>query len=564
MKTMQDAIDHFVKNIVFSANYDRKIRGSGRKLARISNMPLASLSCDVAIFESRWPKDPPIGILSQWSSMKSYQVWRKQCIAMMKGYLACIDPVDPAGYDDDWTKVNAKADEIYGVFRAIAVKSLARESRKRKLQPGDLDGQHLVSMTRGCERATTARTLITGWRRLEAMADELDCPTPASYDFDALRRRNVAWRIPAPEDLASARDDWVAKKRSGFLGIDDISGDGVTDETAYGIADAINYFYTAGVTLHPERSEHSGLDVVCDVDLIVGVIRAEVAGALPWKKLAPVTVLSRLRFLTAFLEEKGLDSVKLKRLRDLPNSSYFDSRKQMSASRQAWCHALMLRPDMKETYLNLPGTLWETAKSKLALYDTAGTHDRYRITNWGTAACLSAVWRHLPLRIKSTENLTLNGAAPDIWFRGRSVFISTRAMVVKNDYEHHNIELKATSGADPAAIIRWYRDKIRPLLLRDDNHCNDPDLLFCGMNKQRLRRIWNKSSRSQNIPMTPHVNRHAHATLLLNDAELDMKVIAAHLGISEEVAERNYAFIDESRRHKAAQGALASLSRRNT
>lgn len=558
--TAQDALDWFKDEIRTTKDYDRHLTGDLKKHARISNMTPSQMPCDPEFIERRFPENPGIAVSRHWSSLRAYRASRRSAQRAMKLFLRRNDPPEVLGVDG-WTQVIERVQARHGTIAAIPVKSLARECRRHGFMPGAMDGESLVFVLRNCAKSTTAKSVQNGWRRLEAMKDDFDCPVPSDFAYDAYRRRNVAWRLPMPADLQSRVDVWVEQKVNGeFIGFEGLSERGVSDTTAFGIRDSIAYFYTAGVTLHPALGGRPGFDVVSDVDVLIGVVAAEKRGAMPWKPMAPTTVLSRLRFIRAFLEGNGLGFEQLRRLERLIDLDHFAGAKKMSPSRSAWCHRLMQQPQMKETYLQLPGILWGAAKSELAFYEEAVFHNRTRILNWGVAACLGAVWGSLPLRIKNTEFLTVGEEDSDVQVSTSAVVISTRAIEVKNDYEHIGIPLAAKSGVDPASIVRWYCQEIRPRLLADDKYCQRPDLLFCGMGKFRLRRIWKRSTLAQNIPMTPHYNRHAQATLLLNDAGLPMNVIAAHLGTSEEVAERNYAFVVESLRHKAAQAALASLS----
>ncbi|MBI1492695.1 site-specific integrase [Halocynthiibacter styelae] len=243
--------------------------------------------------------------------------------------------------------------------------------------------------------------------------------------------------------------------------------------------------------------------------------------------------------------------------------SAFESVKSMAPARRSWCEEFLHDHHKKAAFLSLPNRLFQEAQDAMKAYETGSCHQKRAAIALGLAACASAIWTSLPLRISTLLNLSYGGPEADVQIHGarRGLLLTTPPDIVKNGYSHRYITLTPKQGGDPRKIVEWFVQTVRPHLLERHitPHQRRDDLLFGGVSYARLSSIWRQVTLEAGVPMTPHQVRHALATLMANQKEVDYSIIAALLGDTEATVRKNYVFVDQARLHTEGQKMLAQI-----
>ncbi len=316
-------------------------------------------------------------------------------------------------------------------------------------------------------------------------------------------------------------------------------------------------------------------------DLITSAIDDQIArsDASPHLKNASKsqTLANRLTNLRT-IARHGLHDPEIVAHFDVLKVAYHDyivTPKQMTEEADRTCRMLQQRPDLAARFVNAPGTLARDAEAAIAEAEAAGDRDGVDAgLRLYAAATLQAIQASRPLRTSNLIALRCRGAqeiAGNItWIRkGEHAELRFLKGEIKND----RVVTMHVLGEDAKILRLWlevYRQKF--LALRD---LPDSPYVFPGTARPRfvkdaitlpegcmapstMAEVWALGDERIGLGISPHVCRHAVATLILAVEPGNFDKAAAVLGDTEETVRRHYGRDSGEQAAQAVRAALLS------
>lgn len=566
MENMAQVIHWIETDTPFTPAFQKKVLGSVRKMVRLPyyGVPLEQIPADLQAFDKVWGRGPVRGLPGGFKSKSSFTNWRSQVRSALTKALEVVAAVRDVQIEDDWSRLAndlLKAD--VPSKKLIPVSVLANVARDASIAPAMVSREWLqdlvdTSHTSGRYRAIQAAVKLIGKKR-----DATAIAVSPVFDMDIHKSRTHCVRAALPPALATEVESWRAQRVEGEpRGHLRKRRNASSVERVNQILRGITYVYTA--MLEAELVKANDACTSNDLkqpELLEEVIERELTGQNPWRKLEVTTLFEYLNNWKLFIKGCEHDPTPLTELiRDYPD---FENVKSMAAGRRTWCEEFLQDYHKQAAFLRLPGRLFQEAQQAMTEYEPATFYHQKTAIALGVVACAAAIWTSLPLRISTLLNLSYGGPEADVQIHGarRGLVLTTPPDIVKNGYSHRYITLTPKQGGDPRKIVEWFVQTVRPRLLEKHiaPHKRRNDLLFGGVSYARLSGIWRQATLEAGVPMTPHQVRHALATLMANQKNVDYSIIAALLGDTEATVRKNYVFVDQARLHAEGQQLLTQI-----
>ncbi|MDO5704915.1 MAG: hypothetical protein Q4G49_07555 [Paracoccus sp. (in: a-proteobacteria)] len=580
MTSLQDAVDRLdAGEFDYSPANQLKIRGSARKCAKLPayNCPLARIPADPEAFVSRWAlhldrTDTPEG----FKSFASFREWHSNVKSLMERSSGAHEAKRALRAQvDGWTQLIDAAGGLVKLGRngnrvqhvdLIALVIMRNFARAAGLQPVNITARHIEGWSRSAtggqkNSLRKAARLLDLLRQFpDVIASNLLPSEPIGVLAPATPRRRSRILPPA---IRNAIDAYTEELSLGPLQPGLLSGHrgkGCTPETVKTAKDSLSWFFD-GLTMLGLLSEGSDPDpgTFADIGVIQEVFDAEAQGLFPWKQLAPRSVRKNLEATFRFLQRYE-PTLKLHRAQ-IFDTSYFDGLDEMTADNQAFCKRLIAEPLRCRTFLNLSHMLRDEAAPLIASFDTLSRSRKHVAVDLALGAALAAVLTFLPLRARTLGGLICEGPQAHVWLQHqrRAVEFTIPSTLVKNDRKiAATIERRGRS--DPHAVLTWWLAQARPRLMAAIQR-PDPTLLFGGADYGRLAKSWKFATARMGLFMQLHQARHAIASILINQPNADIEVIAALLGDTPDTVRRAYAFFDRERAIGRGQTGLHQVNK---
>lgn len=566
MNNMAQVIRWIETELPFTPAFGKKVMGSVRKMVRLPHygVPLDQIPADLKAFDETWGRGPVRGLPAGFKSKGAFSDWRSQVRSALTKALEVTPAVREIQVEDEWSQLTDDL-RLGGLpdKKLISVSVLADAARKATLMPVMVSRQWLqdlvdTSDTAGRRRAFQAAVKLIG--KYQNMTSIAVSPV---FNMDIHKTRTHCMRAALPSSLASELESWLAERMIGEqVGHHLKRKNACSPERAKAMISGVTYVYTA--MLEAELIQPGDACTTDDLkkpELLEEVIILELTGKYPWRKLDPTSLYEYLSNWKLFVKGCQHDPAPLSEL--IGQFEAFENIKSMSPARRAWCEDFLHDYHKKAALLSLPGRLFQEAQTAMKGYETGSDYQKKSAISLGIAACAAAIWTSLPLRISTLLNLSYGGSEADVQIHGarNGLVLTTPPEIVKNGYSHRYITLTPKQGGDPRKIVEWFVRTVRPHLLDEHiaPHKRRNDLLFGGINYARLSGIWRQATLEAGVPMTPHQVRHALATLMANQKNVDYSIIAALLGDTEATVRKNYVFVDQARLHAEGQQLLAQI-----
>jgi hypothetical protein len=287
----------------------------------------------------------------------------------------------------------------------------------------------------------------------------------------------------------------------------------------------------------------------------------------PWNPITPETIYNRISVLITMF--KSLDPTFLAQQVELQDPSFSKIekftpdklrktlknhfKKEMTDAHRNFCRAMIQDRDHQRQFLNMHMICWSDAKVCWNTYESQSHHQKMQTMNLCILAAILSIVVNIPFRARTVTSMVMEGDHRDFSLpKGQKrieFHIAPERMKVPKRFD---ATLDDTGMNRPRQILDWFiagprRELLRnPSMLRADNA--RPNLLFCGIGRDRYNRVLVKWSEEVGLRVTTHMFRHALASILINCCECSIEDAARMLGNSATVTERQYAFQDLMRR----------------
>lgn len=293
---------------------------------------------------------------------------------------------------------------------------------------------------------------------------------------------------------------------------------------------------------------------------------------LPWKPIAPNTILSRLKPLRKMFGDINPDfkkqtfpkSVGYGRVEEMTVKEVVGHVRDwadgngMTPKHRRFCLDLIHDPDRQKFLLNMHTICWQEAQEVWERWSTLDKVAKRAAIDLCTLAAMLAIVVHYPLRAGTVTGLTFGGDTPDVTLPAdkNTIMLSISSERMKNNVVFEGI-IDDTAINQPHKIMEWFITGPRKALLSDASllaeHLRRPDQLFAGFDTDRYGPVLSEWTETRGMRMTTHVFRHAIATILVNICGVVLEEVAHLLGDkSVETVRRHYVFNDLVRRRSEA------------
>lgn len=569
-------------SLIASECYAKKLRGSLSKIARVvhhlDRTQLHLIPASLEAFDEQVGIGPITMLPSGAKNAASFKHRRDEARLALKHFLASVATPAPAVPSDidivderaahavgAWralaTALHDYWDEEFGKnvkFKAIGFNVLKANALKARIAPQQITITWVEGLLKRNCGASTKTSYLGAAKIIDSLRADPDFPrhdllprSNVTPEQKPGKRRNGEWR---PLSLTIPLDEWIDHLRSGRREVAPglfIEDEPLKKNTLASYRNGVHWFFDSLDALgFNETNANPAPKDIADPKLFVACIRASRNGDLQWTQLADGTVRGYVGSAIRWLQDENPE---LSRFRTRINRlSYFQSTGP-SNELKAWCLQFMTSRKMQARFGLLPKTLFDAARRAFAVYDQMDPVEKAKTINLCIAAVSAAVLTVFPLRSSTWLQLTIDTPGADIWLdpnrQNGKVHFRIPASKIKRRKApfEHTIAPRVSSSA--WEIIQWFCEGPRKALMR--NHMStepDPILLLGGIKYGRLAHAWSVATRHALIPMPLHRVRHAIATIAINLCPDNIGPVASLLGISESVAGKVYAFINEQQR----------------
>ncbi len=568
----------------FSDSYAAKVRGSVNKCAVVYNCDLLRIPADPVAFVKRWQlflknKNFPAPF-PRFGSFKDWYDQTKSLIDHVSGERKRRDQLREC--QDDWTDLEKIISDLIqekrkgcGLqqFDLVAVMVLRNFARQNERQPFQLtSGLVAIWMQQATSgQKSSMRTAVSVLNKLH----DLDFDFPAGLlphkidQIPVITRRRVTPTLPPKCEQAIA--DLQSDMRLGVLYDDDLlDDDDLSDDdemrkdpcaesSIKSVRDTVGWFFSCMVELDfLDLNADPDPSTFATIGCITAAFESEVAGEFYWTPLKKRTVRKNLegtfRFLRRFnpkLKSKQQKFFKQK---------YFAKWQPMTEENEEFCRSLMKSSQDKAKSLNLGAIFYDKAASMIANYSNLSFNEKTQAQHWALSAAAAAILTFLPLRATNLTQLTIEGEEANVFlpYKSKDVQIVIPKEMVKNNRKIVT-RISRRGKTDPRTILLWWLSEARPLIMAG---LSKPDvtLLLGGARYQNLYKSWRFATASVDLYMNLHQVRHAIASILKNQPNSDIEVIAALLADEPATVDKIYAFIDIEDKTQQGLNGLADVN----
>lgn len=566
MDNMAQVVRWIETELPFTPAFQKKVLGSVRKMVRLPHygVPLDQIPANLNDFDKTWGRGPVRGLPAGFKSKGAFSDWRSQVRSALMKALEVTPTAREIQIEDEWSQLT---DDLRSMGlpdqKLISMAVLAVAARQANLTPVMVSREWLQKLVDTSDTAGQRRALQAAVKLIGKHKNMTSIAVSPVFNMEIHKSRTHCVRAKLPSPLAVELENWLAQRVVGEpVGHRRKRKNACSPERAKAIVNGVTYTYTAMLEAELiQPGDACTTDDLKDPALLEEVILRELNGQYPWKSLEPTSLYEYLGNWKLFLKGCQHDTGPLSEL--IGEFDAFENVKSMAPDRRAWCEDFLHDHYKKAALLGLPNRLFQEAQTAMMGYETGSHHQKKSAIALGIAACAAVIWTSLPLRISTLLNLSYGGPEADVQIHDarRGLVITTPPEIVKNGYSHRYITLTPKQGGDPRKIVEWFVQIVRPHLLSEGitPHKRRNDLLFGGVSYARLSGIWRQATLEAGVPMTPHQVRHALATLMANQKDVDYSIIAALLGDTETTVRKNYVFVDQARLHAEGQQLLAQI-----
>jgi len=548
----------------FSEANSKKIRGSANRCVRIPayNCPLEMIPVDVDAFVRKWAKnvvnkDAPEG----FEKFEKFKTWHSNVKTLMNHASGRhAEAKLMRQQKDDWTRLHQSATALLDTHLRgngiqapdlISLTVVQSVARQHGIQPKQLTAEQFklwMQDLQGDGRRTALRKGARLLDKLHQFSGEID-PTLLPSLIGALPRVSRTRQTPLlPKNVTEAVDAYLDELKAGvkYKGLaSNHRRKPLSARTVHSIRHELSWHFTCLIELGRFDPE-GGADVsnLMSLDNILAAFDAETAGEFYWKPLAPRT--NRKNMGTVFRFARQFHPELKEAQTEFFKGSYFADWDTMTTENQAFCRRLVRSPKRTHKFLNLPKHLFDQSIDLIERFDSLSEGQKANALKLSTAAASAAVEMFLPLRADTLTNLSVTGEDANIFFPATSkeVHLCIPKSMMKNKKA-----LVASYGrrgkVDPRKILEWWMGKARPLVMKQIR-TPDPTKLFGGAKYHYLSAGWRYATADHDIYMTLHQARHAIASILINQPNADIDIIAAVLNNTPATVLQTYAFFDRA------------------
>ncbi|SDE14668.1 hypothetical protein SAMN04488567_0976 [Limimaricola pyoseonensis] len=555
----------------------KKIRGSARKCQKLPayNCPLSMIPVDAEAFVRRWAtnianRDAPEG----FKTFSRFSTWHSNVKSLMEhasGRRAERDRL--RGQSDDWSQLQDQAAGLIRMRRAghkiqtldlIALTVLATVGREKGAQPRGLTVAALHLWIQDCldrGRKASIRKAAKLIDQLHAYPEDVDpmlLPPPLG-DIPKASRHRVTPELPRPVTQAIRGYQRMLREGRPYEGL--LAGrrrEGLSETTLKGIGDELRWFFT-GLTELDRLPVGAAIEDLATAENIFAVFDAEIAEEFPWKPLAPRTLKKNLSTSFRFARQYRPELFEVQT--EFFKTEFFSNWDTMTEANQAFCRRLVQSQSRMATFLNLARLLQQQAAPLIADFESLPEGQKGRAVKLALAAASAAVLTFLPLRATTLTRLDVVGQQAQITLPATSkgVHFAIPKGLIKNKKPLTAV-ISRRGKTDPRAILDWWLAEARPHLMP---RLRQPDqrLLLGGANYSYLSEAWRFATASVDHYMTLHQVRHSIASILINQPDADLHVIAALLNNTPSTVARTYAFFDQEAAFARGQVGLDKVNK---
>ncbi|WP_127903390.1 site-specific integrase [Solirhodobacter olei] len=577
-----------------------KIRGSVNKIAKVYRAVAGVTSpqliaCDVtshdALFEP-YLRSKSVPENCGFKDYTSFYTWYSNSRRFMDVASGSRERKEVLkSLEDDWAKLIDHLSGQCGTpawfeqYEMIAISVLAAECRERGIGPGQVTAPRIMRFVPEV-RAGARNALRTGCQLLDSLWGTNKVPSallpPAPIgDLPAFIAADRRQTPPVAETFAALRDEYVAIRVNGTkvlpLGTQKrtISTEGVGPDRAKSIKQAIDWYWSGlcGLDLVDEAEAidprgYAEPYILHDVVMACADGKLGGTSSVDTRRGRTQTVREFLEWLSpgfkTGLPDELFDAVQLSRD---PN----DEGSEFDAFKRQTCLSFVDSIDRQRRFFQMPKHFFDLAQPLIANFADLHSEDQrceisreqHRALDLAIMAANTAIATRFPLRLATRAELLSGGPRKHILFpeASKDVVFNIPGHIVKNGHFADGVPIEPSCTVNPRAILEWYLAEAHPLILAHKVRTKErrqPNLLFCGLHIETLRRIWRRHTAEAGCYITPHMCRHVLATLLYADG-VPLDIIAELLGDKVGTVAKSYAFVN---RAKLIQGAMEALARK--
>lgn len=570
---MQDLLDQLI-NLGYSASMVSQIRPQIKRCARVYNAPLDRITIDPQDFEKRFGTGRVSSAALGFKSRDQFVDWRRRVRAAINK--VAESETSENLLSETWTSLHDQVEtatrtKLIGPFAQSSVKALGASATRLGVEPNGLTAEIIDRAYAGLKdrnREVFKRGLgilnkiIAAPEKFPEMARLLPAnalPAPART-----RRPDSPFRRgePGTDRLWAEFDNVIADK----LETTQLKESTINDY-AKGVRVASSALLEIG---YFRTGQELGLWDVCNPAALVeyanfyrdGIERGqykENATSLPVR-------IRKLCHLGIQVARSENDVSKLKKLKLKVEKACPANTKEMAPDRLKWIINFARSPAQQRAVHTMPEKLMRQADKVLAnWHDLKVANKRKKQMEalfLGQAAVIAAIlFRASPMRATNLRYLTIYGSDASITHDNsfNNIRFHVDAGKVKN-----SAAIDAEADSEVGHVLRWYLKEIRPRLIHEHPYSGlvDSDYLFPSRSPDKpacaatMAEHFIRGCNAAGIDMTLHQARHICGFLILLMKPSAIGAVAALLNISEEVARRYYAWIDDRKSAAMARDCL--------
>ena len=557
-----------------------------RRAERLYDAPLESIPIDLDRFDGLW-RGRTDGLMLGFRSQSGFEKWRSQVRGAMKRALGLKRrPKADAGTRDTWQVLRDHVAQNGGHHRAFTLDVLAGRARLSGRAPAEIDGTWAAAdharlhyeKRKAFRRGIRLFNELVEARATNGLADILPA-TPIAQPATTSPRGLHSLGVPPSffEDLAACRHWYVTRDQDPhFARLRGVDPKKARSWRSYEAA--VSWLVRELVEGdHYDPDEIVELATICRYEPLLDAAiqfseRREAGdGGLSQEASTLHTRVARISYIAEhWVEVPAAERDQLRRLRRSHGVTTANVGR-MSRAREEWLRRLLDARGraLRAALLRSPDILLGWADTRLAEWDSLSRRERMRCLRYAIAATQTALLlRTMALRSHNLRTLTFRGDEPTLILptRHRSARIEIPGAQVKNGRD-----LAAPIARSAWPIVQRWLDVYRPLLVGAHpygHHAADNAFVFPGthptgaMESSTFAKSFATGIGDLGLGITPHMCRHAIATLIVNEDRSKVGLVADWLGDKPETVETSYLFTDRQRAAESGQREIARLTRR--
>ncbi len=580
-------VEEHLPNLGYAPSFEKNLRASIRKSAKVYNTELKNIPADFAAFDRAWGRGRVRNVPTPFRTADEFRTWRKHNRMVLRRLFGTSVAV---ALDAEWSALLAFVKKNQGKGRLLGANShftfgmFARTASAAGVRPAEITDAWAQGVSVALE-ADKRKSFRRGIERFNAMIAQRAClpelehllPVNAVARPGALKPPGSRWLRsaghPGGHLIWAEFDEIIALKQHG----EDAPLVGAPVQfkpnSAKAYEESLNWLL-GGLAAEDLIDDGADLaETITHANLVKATnhwINARQARGQSIKTSTLHNHVSRLVHLAVtYLEVSPNEADRLRKLRKKPTFRT-TSVGRMSKARETWIEEFDLDPAKQERAHRLPEELMSRAERVFAK-ERSGRKlrpsERMDALRAGVAATIAAIlFRASPVRSANLRTLRMRGkgAEFDLSAFERDTRLAELRLSIPGEQVKNQAHIDEIADDELAPVIAWYLREIRPRLISAhpfNKPYADSDYLFPSttdrpMERSNFTAMFRRACLEVNFDMTMHQARHICAYWILSMDPNAWDEAAALLGDDELTVRKYYGWMSKRRASQAGRAKL--------